>query len=88
MVSALFEQKAAEAKKLPSNVSQDDMLQLYGLYKQATVGDNTSDSRPGVFNLKGRYKWDAWEKLKGTSQEDAEQQYIALVDELLKKYSA
>lgn len=41
-----------------------------------------------MFNLKDRYKWDAWELLKGTSQEDAEQQYIELVDLLIKKYSA
>ncbi|CCH62082.1 hypothetical protein TBLA_0G01360 [Henningerozyma blattae CBS 6284] len=88
MVSAEFEQKAAEAKNLPSSVSQDDMLALYALYKQATVGDNPAkDARPGVFNLKGRYKWDAWEKLRGMSQAEAEKKYIALVDELVAKYA-
>ncbi|AET40539.1 long-chain fatty acid transporter ACB1 Ecym_6148 [Eremothecium cymbalariae DBVPG len=86
MVSQLFEEKAKAANGLPSNVSQDEMLQLYGLYKQATVGDNNKE-KPGIFNMKDRYKWDAWDKLKGTSQEDAEQQYIKLVDELTAKYS-
>lgn len=60
------------------------MLKLYALFKQATVGDNET-SRPGLLDLKGKYKWDAWAELKGTSQEDAESQYIELVDELLSK---
>lgn len=60
------------------------MLKLYGLYKQATVGDNTT-AKPGVFDLKGKYKWQAWEDLKGTSQEDAEKQYIELASLLIEK---
>lgn len=40
-----------------------------------------------MFDFKGKYKWEAWNKLKGTSQEEAEQKYIALVDELSAKYS-
>jgi len=55
------------------------------LYKQATVGDNDT-AEPSVFNLKGKYKWKAWDQLKGTSQEDAEKQYIKFADELLAKY--
>lgn len=41
--------------------------------------------RPGAFDLKGKYKWDAWDALKGKSQEDAEKEYIALVEELKSK---
>lgn len=41
-----------------------------------------------MFDFKGKYKWEHWEKLKGTPQEEAEQKYIALVDELLAKYSS
>jgi len=55
------------------------------LYKQATVGDNDT-AEPSAFNFKAKYKWKSWDKLKGTSQEDAEQQYIKLADELLAKY--
>jgi diazepam-binding inhibitor (GABA receptor modulating acyl-CoA-binding protein) len=62
------------------------LTQLYGLYKQATVGDNNTD-RPGAFNFKAKYKWDAWDKLKGKSQEEAEQEYIALVQTLSDKYN-
>lgn len=59
-------------------------MKLYGLYKQATVGDNNTD-KPGMFDLKGKYKWQAWKDLEGTSQEDAEQQYIAFATELIEK---
>ncbi|CAG61365.1 uncharacterized protein GVI51_K03971 [Nakaseomyces glabratus] len=86
MVSQLFEEKAKAVNELPTQPSQDEMLKLYGLYKQATVGDNTKE-KPGIFNMKDRYKWDAWEKLKGMSQEEAEQKYIELVDELIAKYN-
>ena len=46
------------------------MLQLYSLYKQATVGD-VNTKRPGMTDFIGRAKWDAWEKLKGTTQDQA-----------------
>ncbi|ODQ63592.1 acyl-CoA-binding protein 2 [Nadsonia fulvescens var. elongata DSM 6958] len=82
MVSATFEQKAEAVKTLTSKPSDETLLKLYGLYKQATVGDNNT-SKPGVFDLKGKYKWQAWEDLKGKSQEDAEKEYIELVDSLL-----
>ena len=38
--------------------------------------------RPGFTDMVGRAKYDAWEQLKGTSQEDAMQQYIDLIEEL------
>lgn len=66
--------------------SDDELLKLYGLFKQTTIGDNET-SKPGMFDLKGKYKWQSWADLKGTSQEDAEKQYIELADELLAKYA-
>lgn len=79
--------KAEAVSNLPTKPTDDELLQLYGLYKQATIGDNTT-TKPGVFDFKGKYKWEAWDKLKGLSQEEAEQKYIALVDELTAKYAA
>jgi len=38
-LQAEFEKAAEEAKSLPDKTSNDDKLILYGLYKQATVGD-------------------------------------------------
>ncbi|CCD24717.1 long-chain fatty acid transporter ACB1 NDAI_0D04030 [Naumovozyma dairenensis CBS 421] len=86
MVSQLFEEKAKAVQELPKKPSDDELLQVYALYKQATVGDNNKE-KPGIFNLKDRSKWNAWEELKGMSQEEAEKKYIELVDSLSAKYA-
>lgn len=86
MVSAEFEERAAAVKNLPEKPSDGELLELYGLFKQATVGDNTT-TKPGVFDFKGKYKWDSWEEKKGKTQEEAEAAYIALVDSLVAKYN-
>ncbi|GBL48495.1 hypothetical_protein [Candidozyma auris] len=84
MPSAEFEEKAKAVSNLKTRPDDDALLKLYGLYKQATVSDNNTD-KPGMFDLKGKYKWQAWKDLEGTSQEDAEQQYIAFATELIEK---
>ncbi|CAH2355387.1 acyl-CoA-binding protein [[Candida] railenensis] len=86
MVSQEFTDKANAVQALTKRPSDDELLKLYGLFKQTTIGDNET-SKPGMFDLKGKYKWQAWADLKGTSQEDAETQYIELADELLAKYA-
>lgn len=52
-------------------MSDDELLHIYSLYKQGTTGDNTTD-RPGMLDLKGKAKWDAWTKLKGKSKDAAQ----------------
>lgn len=76
-----FEEAARESQTLSARPDNNTMLRLYGLYKQATVGDVNS-SRPSQFDFVGRAKWDAWEKLKGSSTQEAMQMYIDLVAEL------
>lgn len=76
-----FKDAKARVEKLPSRPSNDELLGLYGLYKQATEGD-VAGSRPGLLDLKGRAKFDAWAKRKGASKHDAMKQYVALVDAL------
>ena len=66
---------------LPAAPDTAALLELYSLFKQATVGD-VNTARPGMFDMKGRAKWDAWEKQKGKSREQAMQAYIALVEKL------
>ena len=68
-------------EKLESRPSNEELLQLYGLFKQATEGDVTG-SRPGMLDLKGRAKYDAWARRKGTSKDDAMKAYVALVAKL------
>jgi diazepam-binding inhibitor (GABA receptor modulator, acyl-CoA-binding protein) len=78
-----FEEAARDSQTLAERPDNNTLLQLYALYKQATVG-NVNTSRPGQFDFVGRAKWDTWEKLKGTSTREAMQQYIDLVDRLKK----
>jgi len=78
-----FQQAAAAAQKLASRPDNDTLLQLYALYKQATGGDATG-KRPGIFDVMGRAKFDAWAGVKGLSKEAAMQQYIDLVTKLQK----
>eukprot|EP00891_Asterochloris_glomerata_P006802 jgi/Astpho2/6802/Aster-07245 len=85
-LDAEFSKAAEDAKKLPENVSNDDKLILYGLYKQATVGD-VNTNKPGMFDPKGKAKWGAWEAQKGKDQNTAKQDYITKVAELQEKYA-
>uniref|UniRef100_A0A8I3WUV9 Acyl-CoA-binding protein n=2 Tax=Callitrichinae TaxID=9480 RepID=A0A8I3WUV9_CALJA len=82
---AEFEKAAEEVKNLKTKPGDDEMLFIYGHYKQATVGDINTE-RPGMLDFKGKAKWDAWNELKGTTKEDAMKAYINKVEELKKKY--
>lgn len=66
---------------LASTPGTADMLALYALYKQATVGDVTG-RRPGMLDVRGRAKWDAWAAKKGMGQDAAADQYVALAARL------
>jgi len=76
-----FDTAAAKSKELAKRPSNEDLLQLYSLFKQATEGDVTGD-RPGGFDFKAIAKFDAWEEQKGKSKEQAMKDYITLVDRL------
>ena len=80
-LKAKFEKAVADSKSLPEKPDNATLLQLYSLYKQATTGD-VEGKRPGFTDMVGRAKWDAWNEIKGTSKNDAMQQYIALIDDL------
>ncbi|KAK2839375.1 hypothetical protein Q5P01_013115 [Channa striata] len=84
-LQAKFETAAAEVKQLKAKPTEDEMLQVYALFKQATVGD-VNTARPGMFDFTGKAKWDAWEKLKGKGKEDSMNEYISLVEQLKQKY--
>lgn len=73
--------------KVPDNIPGEDKLILYGLFKQATVGD-CNTSKPGIFDQKGRYKWDAWDKQKGKTKEQAMEDYITKVAQLVEKHAS
>ncbi len=80
-LQAAFDAAVAGSRNLTERPDNATLLKLYGLYKQATAGDN-AEPKPGFSDLVGRAKWDAWNSLKGISGEDAKQQYIALIESL------
>jgi len=76
-----FEQAAAAAKALPDRPDDQTLLQLYALYKQGSVGD-VQGAKPGFFDFVGAAKYEAWERLRGTGQDDARRQYVKLIRKL------
>lgn len=78
---AKAQDRVQDLAKRPSN---DQLLELYALYKQASAGD-VKGSRPGMLDLKGRAKYDAWADRKGMKKNEAMKKYVALVDKLVKK---
>lgn len=81
-----FEQAQVDVKKLTKRPSNDELLALYSLFKQATEGD-VHGKRPGMFDFKGAAKYEAWEGLKGMDAEAAMQQYVDKVAELEAAYA-
>lgn len=85
MLQEEFEKAAASTKEFTQRPSNEELLELYALYKQATEGDVTGE-RPGGFDFKAIAKYDAWEELKGRTKEQAMKEYITLVDNLQQQY--
>lgn len=80
-LQAKFEAAVAESKNLTERPDNATLLKIYALYKQASAGDN-ADKKPGFSDMVGRAKWDAWNGFKGTSTQDAMQQYVDLIESL------
>lgn len=80
-LQAQFEQAVTDSKNLPERPDNMTLLKIYALYKQASSGD-AGDERPGITDMVGRVKYDAWHALKGSPRDDAMQQYIDLIAEL------
>ena len=80
-LNANFDAAVANSKNLSERPDNATMLKLYALFKQASAGDNV-DKKPGFSDMVGRAKWDAWNGMKGTTNDAAKQQYIDLVESL------
>jgi acyl-CoA-binding protein len=76
-----FTAAADASKTLPTRPDNDTLLAMYALYKQATVGD-VEGKRPGFTDPVGKAKYDAWDKIKGMSPDDAKAAYADLVEGL------
>jgi acyl-CoA-binding protein len=80
-LDARFATAAEDVKELPERPDNATLLKLYALYKQGSAGD-VSGNRPGMMAFVDRAKYDAWAELAGTSQDDAKQAYVDLVEGL------
>ena len=78
----LFEQAADDSKNLRDRPSNDTLLQLYSLYKQATEGDVNTDPPSNPFDFIAKAKYETWVSLKGKTKEAAMQEYADLVNKL------
>ena len=69
-LKSVFQQATLDVKRLTARPGNDQLLALYALFKQATEGD-VAGKRPGMLDLKGRAKFDAWAARKGLSSAEA-----------------
>jgi acyl-CoA-binding protein len=83
-LSERFADAQTRVKTLTQAPSTAELLELYALYKQGSSGDVDS-KRPGMLDIKGRAKWDAWAGKKGQTRDQAMEAYVALVDRLVGK---
>ena len=76
-----FEEAAEKIKTSPNLASLTDekKLEIYALFKQGSIGD-VNTARPGMLDFKGKAKWDAWEKKKGMTQDEAKELYVELIE--------
>ncbi|KAI0132464.1 putative fatty acid binding protein [Xylariales sp. AK1849] len=86
--SEAFQKAVADSKKLTSKPSNDDLLELYGLYKVGNGEDISKSPAPGMFDLKGKAKNKAWQKYvdEGISAETAQEKYVALIEKAKAEY--
>lgn len=80
-LNTAFEAAKTASMELSERPNNAVLLKLYALYKQGSVGDNT-EPKPGLTDFVASAKWNAWNALKGTTQDDAKQQYIDLIASL------
>ncbi|KAG5981602.1 hypothetical protein E4U55_002756 [Claviceps digitariae] len=72
------------------DLSNESMLELYGLYKVALGKDFSKEPQPGAFSgFAAKYKYQAWKKVvdRGLSAKEAQDEYVAKIDEFEKAQS-
>ncbi|EHB16749.1 Acyl-CoA-binding domain-containing protein 7, partial [Heterocephalus glaber] len=86
-VQADFDKATADVRKLKARPEDEELKELYGLYKQAVAGDvSIGNCIITLKGLKGKAKWEEWVLRKGLSEEDAMSAYISKAKELIEKY--
>jgi diazepam-binding inhibitor (GABA receptor modulating acyl-CoA-binding protein) len=66
-------------------VNNQEMLILYGYFKQVNEGNNIT-KKPPFFQLRECAKWEAWYKVTNMTNRDAKEAYIMQTFSLSDKY--
>jgi len=77
-----FEDAVSNSKTLSEKPSNEVLLQIYSLYKQATTGDVNTEPPSNPFDFVNKAKHDAWAMQKGKTKEAAMQEYVDLIQKL------
>ncbi|KAI4519090.1 ACBP-domain-containing protein, partial [Schizophyllum commune Loenen D] len=89
LIDAQFDRAVEIVQSLPKTgpiqTDYEEKLTMYSLYKQATVG-NVKSPRPGIWDMLGRAKWDAWNKQKDLTPLEAKWLYVDALLKVLRKY--
>jgi len=80
-----FEKAVNIVNNLKKKPSDSELLELYALFKQANFGKNNT-SKPGIFKVRHRAKWNAWNNLGNMSKDEAMQKYIDISMKLFGMY--
>ncbi|MDR5813106.1 MULTISPECIES: acyl-CoA-binding protein [unclassified Caballeronia] len=76
-----FVQAQTDVTELPERPGNLTLLRLYALFKQGSLGDIQGE-KPGFTDIAGKFKFEAWEALKGTPADEAKARYVELVESL------
>ncbi|XP_078581703.1 uncharacterized protein LOC144865042 isoform X2 [Branchiostoma floridae x Branchiostoma japonicum] len=83
---ARFDAAVKVIQSLPKNgsitPSHETMLTFYGYYKQATIGP-CDISRPGFWDVVGKAKWEAWNRLGNMPKEEAMDNYVDTLKKII-----
>ena len=79
-----FETASQKVKCLKQKPTDQQLLLLYGLYKQATVG-NCNIPEPWIFQTKEHAKWFAWNRQKEKQQIQCKTEYKEIVLSLIRQ---
>lgn len=74
----------------PVKTSNNQKLKMYARFKQATIGpcSQHGGEQPWAVQIEQRAKWDSWNALGDMSQQEAMQQYIDILKQIVPNWSA
>ena len=80
-----FQEAVAKATQMTqASLPQDVQLRLYAFYKQATFG-HVDLRQSAAYHLRDAFKINAWMQISHFSPDEAKENYIEIINSILKK---